>query len=332
MLAFVTGSTGFIGLNLIEQLTAAAWTVVALHRPSSELSYLLRFNVQRVIGDILDPAAVESAMPERVDAIFHTAADLSSWSRNNERQTQNNVVGTQNVVTAALKKGARRFVHTSTSSVYGLISATVDETAPQLGRESWLNYVRSKALAEAEVRNGIECGLDAVILNPCHVIGRYDRQNWSKLILLAASGALPRIPPGSGSFCHAPEVARAHIAAVFKGQKGHNYLLGGADASFAEVVATAAQHLGGRFEDRTVPAPILRLVASCLNGMSHLSGKEPLITPEAAAMVSVHARFRSDKAIHTLNYRPVPLREMVADCCDWLVAEGLLNPALLRRA
>src|SRR6476620_3398012 len=137
MLAFVTGSTGFVGLNLIEQLTAAGWNVVALHRQGSDLTYLKRFDVQRVVGDIADLAAVERAMPEKVDAVFHTAADLSSWSRNNERQTQNNIVGTQNVVTAALKKRARRFVHTSTSSVYGLISTPIDETAPQLGRGSW---------------------------------------------------------------------------------------------------------------------------------------------------------------------------------------------------
>ena len=113
MLAFVTGATGFIGLNLIEQLTAAGWNVVALHRQSSDLTYLQRFDVRRVVGDIADIAAVERAMPEEVDAVFHTAADLSSWSRNNERQTRTNILGTHNVVATALKRGAKRFVHTS---------------------------------------------------------------------------------------------------------------------------------------------------------------------------------------------------------------------------
>jgi dihydroflavonol-4-reductase len=329
MLAFVTGATGFIGLNLVEQLTAAGWNVVALHRQGSDLTYLQRFDVRRVVGDIVDLAAIERAMPEMVDAVFHTAADLSSWSRNNERQTQNNIIGTRNVVAAALKRGAKRFVHTSTSSVYGLVSVPIDETAPQLGRGSWFNYVHTKTLAEDEVRNGIERGLDAVILNPAHVIGRYDRQNWSRLILLAANGRLPRIPPGSGSFCHGGEVTRAHIAAVAKGKNGENYLLAGADATFAEVVATAAQLLGRRFEARTVPAPIVRLTASLLNVASHFTGKEPLITPEAAALVAIHTRFRSDKAVKMLNYRPVPLREMLADCCDWLLAEGLLDRDLV---
>jgi len=64
MLAFVTGSTGFIGLNLIDQLTAAGWDVVALHRQTSDLTYLQRFDVRRVVGDISDIGAIERAIPE----------------------------------------------------------------------------------------------------------------------------------------------------------------------------------------------------------------------------------------------------------------------------
>jgi dihydroflavonol-4-reductase len=325
MKAFVTGPTGFIGLNLIEQLTAAGWDVVALHRKSSDLTYLKRFQVNFAVGDIVDLTSVERAMPDGVDAVFHVAADVSSWSHNNNRQDQTNILGTRNVVAAAIKRSAKKFVHTSTSSVYGFVSTPVDETAPHLGRGSWFNYMHTKTVAEDDVRAGIERGLDAVILNPTHIIGRYDRHNWSRLILLAAEGRLPRLPPGSGSFCHAREVARAHIAAVTRGHKGDNYLLGGADATFQEVVATAAEVLDRKFELRTIPAPILRIGAAILNLISHATGKEPLITPEGAALVTIDERFRSDKAIRELNYRPASLREMLKDCCDWLVEEGLLK-------
>ena len=327
MLAFVTGSTGFIGLNLIEQLTAAGWDVVALHRKSSDLKYLQRFAVSRVVGDIADIDAIDHAMPDGVDAVFHTAADLSSWSHNNERQTKTNILGTRNVVATALKRRAKRLVHTSTSCVYGFVSEPTDETAPLLGRGSWFNYMHTKTVAEDEVRKGVERGLDAVILNPAHVIGRYDHHNWSKLITRAAKGELPRIPPGSGSFCHGREVARAHIAAVVKGKTGANYLLAGAEATFAEVVVTASQLLGRKFEARTVPAPILRMGAVLLNLVSHFTGKEPLITPEGAALVTINPTFHCHKAIQELDYRPVPLREMLRDCCDWLVQEGLLDEA-----
>src|SRR5258708_18391697 len=258
MFAFVTGWTGFIGLNLIDQLTAADWAVAALQRQPSALTYLQRFAVRRVGGDISDIGAIERAIRERADAVFHTAADLSSWSRNNDRQTRTNVLGTRNVVAAALKRGAKKFVHTSTSSVYGFVSTPVDETAPHLGRGSWFNYMHTKTVAEDEVRKGIERGLDAVILNPTHVIGRYDRHNWSRLIQLAAKGELPRIPPGSGSFCHGGEAARAHIPPVTKGHKGENYLLARTHATFQEVGATGGQLLGRSGAPPSFSAPIRR--------------------------------------------------------------------------
>src|SRR5207244_2429844 len=111
-------------------------------------------------------------------------------------------------------------------------------TAPHLGRGSWFHYMHTKALAEEEVRAGIGRGLDAVFLNPANIIGPYDRHNWARLILLAAAGKLPTIPPGRGSFCHATEVARAHLAAAERGRTGENYILAGADASFADVFRT----------------------------------------------------------------------------------------------
>src|SRR3954451_23508421 len=113
--AFVTGATGFLGLNLVEQLTGLGWTAVALHRPTSDLTYLKRFPVRLVEGAVEDAASLERAVPEGVDAVFHAAADVTFWSRHRERQTRTNVDGTRNVVAAALRRGARKVVHTSTT-------------------------------------------------------------------------------------------------------------------------------------------------------------------------------------------------------------------------
>ena len=120
--AFVTGGTGFLGLNLIEQLIAQDWHVTALHRPGSDIRLLSQFPVQRVEGDILDPDSLRRAMPQGVDAVFHVAADISMWSGHAARQTRINVEGTRNVVEAALQAGAKRLVHTSTWNTYGIWS------------------------------------------------------------------------------------------------------------------------------------------------------------------------------------------------------------------
>ena len=100
--AFVTGATGFVGLNLVEALAQEGWRVLALHRPESELKYLARLPAERVTGDVTDRASLERALPPGVDAVFHVAGDTNLWSPRNARQDRVNIDGTRNVVEAAL--------------------------------------------------------------------------------------------------------------------------------------------------------------------------------------------------------------------------------------
>lgn len=327
--AFVTGATGFLGLNLVGQLTALGWKVLALHRAQSNLHYLKRFPVRLVEGSIEDAVSLERALPEGVDVVFHVAADVSFWSRHNARQTRTNIDGTRHMVAAALKRGVKKFIHTSTTSVYGFPREPFDETAPHLGKHLWFNYMRTKAIAEEVVREGIARGLDAVLLNPANIVGPYDVNNWARLIRLGAEGKLGRMPRGRGSFCHAAEVARAHIAAVHRGRNGENYILGGPDATYAEVVTIIAELLGRPLKVRTVGPIALRGAGRVLGLLARLTGKEPLVTPESAAFLSASLLCRSDKAIRELGYQVVPLRTMLADCYQWMVAEGLLAPPRL---
>ncbi len=51
--AFITGSTGFLGLNLIEVLSKGEWEIHALHLPGEDLHYLSKFNVNPVAVNII---------------------------------------------------------------------------------------------------------------------------------------------------------------------------------------------------------------------------------------------------------------------------------------
>jgi nucleoside-diphosphate-sugar epimerase len=325
--AFVTGATGFLGLNLVDRLAADGWNVVALRRATSDLTHLKRFRVTLAEGTVEDAGSLERAMPGGIDVVFHVAGDVSFWSRHRGRQTRTNVDGTRNVVAAALKRGAR-LVHTSTTSVYGFPPGPFDETAPHLGRGSWFHYMHTKALAEEEVRRGIDRGLHAVLLNPANIIGPFDRHNWARLILLACEGRLPRLPPGRGSFCHAAEVARAHVAAADRGRSGENYILAGDDATFAEVIRTIGEVVGRKVPTRVFRPRFLRAAGRVLGWASVLTRREPLVTPESAAFLCADLTCRSDKAVRELGYRPTPLRTMLEDCYRWLIAEGLLGSSV----
>ncbi len=323
--AFVTGATGFVGLNLVEALAREGWQVVALHRPGSELKHLSRLPAERVQGDVTDRPSLERALPAGVDAVFHVAGDTNLWSRRNAQQDRVNIEGTRNMVEAALARRARRFVHTSSISAYGMLSGRIDERAEQRGGFAWVNYQRSKFLGEQEVRAALARGLDAVILNPAGILGPYDTRSWARVIRLACAGKLPGVPPGGSSFCHVREVAQAHLAAAERGRSGENYLLGGADASFLELVHTIGAVTGCKVPSRATPAWLLRPVARLAHWLSYATGRAPTLTPETVALVSRNTFCDCAKAERELGYRPVPLRAMVEDSVAWLEGEGLLR-------
>jgi dihydroflavonol-4-reductase len=328
--AFVTGGTGFLGRNLLEELVAEGWQVTALHRTTSDLSEIQRLPVDLVAGDLTDPASLTRVLPPAVDAVFHVAADTSVWARNDHRQTRINVYGTRHIVEAALARGARRFVHTSTWNVYGLEQGAISENSPQLGRASWVNYNRSKFLAEEEVRRGIERELDAVIINPAHILGRYDRRGWARLIIAAHERWLPGVPSGAGTFCHAEAVARAQIAAVGRGRTGQNYLISGVDTSFVELFGVINRVTGARVRLRPLPPVLFRLAARADTALAALTGREPEATPEGVAIATARARVASDLAERELGYRPSALATMVEDSWTWLRQAGLV-PSAARR-
>jgi hypothetical protein len=72
-IVFVTGGTGFVGLNLIQRLMTEAWDVTALHRPSSDLTFVKRFAPKLTVGSITDTASLHRGIPESTDTVFHVA-------------------------------------------------------------------------------------------------------------------------------------------------------------------------------------------------------------------------------------------------------------------
>ncbi|GAA5525830.1 aurachin B dehydrogenase [Microbulbifer aestuariivivens] len=325
--AFITGGTGFLGANLIEQLVAQGWRVTALHRPGSDTRIAESLGAELVPGSLADRNSLKRALAEGVDAVFHVAANTSMWRGGRAQQWRDNVEGSANLARVARESGAARMVVTSSISAYGYQRQPIDEQSPQLADDPRYGYLYSKKRAELAVREEIEKGLDAVFLNPCGIVGKYDTGNWAQSFFLIQDGKLPGVPPGSGSFCHAAEVARAHIAAFEKGRSGENYILAGVDASFLEFFGHIARLLGKPVPERTTPAIVIHLLAQVSDLLSRVTGKEPRITPEKAALITRRVTANCDKARRELGYRgDVPLDTMLRESRDWLIERGLLAP------
>jgi nucleoside-diphosphate-sugar epimerase len=198
-----------------------------------------------------------------------------------------------------------------------------DETAPKNGATSPMNYARSKLAGEDIAR-----AHGAVITNPCHIVGRYDTNGWSKTIALVAKGKLPAIPPGRGSFCDARAVARAHVAAAVRGRPGENYLLGGPAHDYTSLVKAIGSLLGprarGKVPTRVLPVGLLAAIAGA-GRLATLAGLRPPVTPEMVEGLVQEEVADSSKAVRELGYECLELEAMLKDALAWQIEEGLLG-------
>lgn len=324
--ALVTGASGFVGSHLCRELAAAGWRVRALLRPTSSRHDLEGLDIDFREGDITDPASLGRALDGAVDAVFHVAASTSIWSREAAQQTAVNVEGTRNVIGAAADAGVRRLIHTSSFVVWGFQDRVLDEETPWADAGAWINYVATKRRAEKLVRGATqEKRIDAVILNPAHILGPGDRHNWSRMIRMVDQGKLPGVPPGGGAFADVRQVARAHVAAFETGRSGANYLLGGEDTTFLELVRTVGEILGKPVPAKPSPTWLLAAVARLKVTVAALTGRAPDLTPEGVAMITRHLACDSTRAKADLGYETTPLRLLLEDTCAWMRKEGLLT-------
>jgi len=160
----VTGGSGFIGSNVIDELMKS-FKVVNLDLKPSKNSV-----IEQIIGDIRDKELVEQVV-EKCDAIIHLAAQISvPLSIDNPQKTfEINVQGTQNIIDAAHKFGIKRLIMASSAAVYGGASnlPLTEESAGQCLSP----YAQSKWENESQIILARESGLEAAALRFFNVYG-----------------------------------------------------------------------------------------------------------------------------------------------------------------
>ncbi len=111
----ITGGAGFLGINLVRHLLARDHQVASLD--IAEFDYPERDRVTVVTGDIRDPAKVAEAM-DGADIVVHTAAALPLYTK--QEILSVDIDGTRTVLEQACKQQVQRFIHISSTAVYGI--------------------------------------------------------------------------------------------------------------------------------------------------------------------------------------------------------------------
>ncbi len=165
----VTGASGFIGGRLVKRLAQEGYPVRCLVRNSSDTSQLDKLDVQIAVGDLTSARTLAQAV-DGCHYVFHCGALVSDWAMKREILATN-VEGTRSLLDAAVAASVQRFIHFSTTDVYGYPGgASIDERYTAERFRNW--YAQTKLDAEVEVRRvQRESELEVVIVRPATVYG-----------------------------------------------------------------------------------------------------------------------------------------------------------------
>lgn len=173
----VTGAGGFIGSHLVERLAALGARTRAFVRYNSAGSWgwldesEAKDDIRVYLGDLRDPDSLKPAI-QGVDVVFHLGALIAiPYSYHAPLSyVRTNVEGTLNVLQLARHENVRRFVHTSTSEVYGSARyVPIDENHPLRGQSP---YAASKIGADQMAAAfHMSFGLPVSIVRPFNTYG-----------------------------------------------------------------------------------------------------------------------------------------------------------------
>lgn len=329
-IAFVTGSTGLLGSNLVRLLVAEGWRVRALARSAEKLRLqfadLPAHGIEPIVGDLVAPTTYAPHLPG-VDVVFHTAAyfrESYQGGTHDEALMRVNVDGTQQLLMAAAAAGVPRFVHTSS------IATLRNDTAVALHEDDLAEpedavdaYYRSKILSDrvvAEFAYGNpSMRIFSVLPGWMHGPGDEGPTSAGRFIRDFLARRLPGVVDASFSVVDARDVAKVMLAASMRGVGGRRYLAAGRGMHMRDLMAVAALVSGVPAPKRRLPSSVLTVIAFAQEAYARISGRPVLLS--LATMRNVRrdrARHFSDQRIRDefgIQFRP--LEDTLRDAVAW---------------
>lgn len=312
----VTGASGFVGWHVARLLIERGHRVRALVRASSSVPEL---EVERVTGDLRDPASLERAVAGCA-VVFHVAADYRLWAKNPGDLYRSNVEGTRNMLSAAQAAGVERLIYTSTVGCIGIPAGGIGDESQAVSLADMTGaYKRSKFLAEQAALEFARKGFPVVIVNPTAPMGDHDFKPTptGQIVLDFLNGALPMFIDTGLNVVSVRDVALGHLLACEKGAVGERYILGSENMTLGQILRDLAEITGTKPPSLQLPYFIAWSAGFAATAWANLTGTPPRVPLEAVRMAKTKMWVSHEKASRELGYAPVPARQALADAAAW---------------
>ena len=335
MKVLLTGATGLLGGHLLQELQARGEHIRALVLPVENAEKLIAQGVDVVRGDVTDASTVVPAVKD-IDIIIHLAG-MMGVNRPLAEYRLVNVTGSENLYRAAQAAGVRRFVHTSSHTVYGLGYGRFLTEKDAL----WPDpdpYSITKAEVDRLIRRlMLNSGMETVILRPGTFFGPGDRLHFGRMAQRMKNGKGVLIGRGDNAlpFCYVTDVAQGFLLAAYHEKAPDNVYNISNDHPLTqqEIFNAIANDVGGKRPTRHLPYFPLYYGSIVAEKVAHITHTRPLVTPLGVMMFGTDNRHSVQKARSELGYEPkVDLREGIRRASEWFNAGGMewssVHPAI----
>ena len=329
MKVLITGATGLLGSHLLKELQRRGERVRALVLPTEDAQPLIARGLEVVRGDITDAGTLPPAVRD-IEVIFHLAGMMGVWRPLADYRLVN-VTGSGNLYRAARDAGVRRFVHTSSHTVYGLGHGRF-LTEKDAVRPDRYPYSLSKTEGERLIRRlMLESHVETVILRPGTFFGPYDRLHFGRMAQKTKEGRALILGKGDNAlpFCYVTDIVQGFLLAAYhKSAPGNIYNISNdRPLTQREIYNEIADAVGGKrpqFHLPYVPVHYGSIVAERV--LARLTGIKPPVTELGALMFGSDNRHSIDKARRELGYEPqVDLRAGIQLAASWFNTCSLCN-------
>ncbi len=333
MNAFVTGSTGLLGNNLVRLLVEQGHSVRGLVRSEQKGKRLLGDTGATLIqGDMKNVAGFASRL-DGCEVVFHTAAYFREYYQPGDHWQALeaiNIKGTLSLMEEADRRGVRRFVHVSSAGTIGMKpdGSAGDETTP-LGAEMLKNgYFRSKVEGDKAIQAWQPTqGMEIIEILPAWMWGPGDAAptNAGQLAQDFLARKVPGIVDGGTNVVDARDVAKAMIVAAERGRHKEKYIIGGRYCSMEDILEGLERVTGIPAPKMHLPHAVVMTYAGVLELYGRITGKEVLATREGVRLLHAKHTVTSAKAERELGATFRPLDETLRDTVVWYKGQSTAN-------
>ncbi|SFB83746.1 Nucleoside-diphosphate-sugar epimerase [Parapedobacter composti] len=325
MNVLVTGANGLLATNTIVNLLARGYGVKGLIRNAKKFLLPPHDNLELVPGDITDMASLDRATTG-CEYIIHCAATTDQNLLKYADYHRINVVGTENIIQAALKNGIKKIVYVSTANTfgYGTLQQPGNETTPMRPPFSNAWYAKSKWEGEKKVL-AAQDRLEVTVVNPTFMIGAYDGKPSSGAIIQMGYGKRVVFhPPGGKNFVNVSDAAIGVVNALEQGRNGEAYLLAGDNLSYRDFFRLLGRQTGGRPVLITVPKAVL-LAAGYVGDLLRAVGVRTALSSVNMKILCVKNYYSNDKARSELAITFHPISQGIDSAVNWFRKHQMLS-------